>query len=157
DLGIEPGTQDANLSNRTFIRTHLTKSKLEKIYKREQKRGINSTYNLNALKALIDIGPDGQGETEYAEYVIPSQDNQLLTDTETYSLIACYSPDPEEEIVTFHPSINQWVRKVENNSKFGFPRILFLVIDPAELSPLGDSRVRLASPNQNLMMALRQN
>jgi hypothetical protein len=32
-----------------------------------------------------------------------------------------------------------------------------LVIDPAELSPFGDSRVRLASPNQNFMMALRQN
>lgn len=31
------------------------------------------------------------------------------------------------------------------------------MIDPAELSPFGDSRVRLASPNQNFMMALRQN
>ena len=44
-----------------------------------------------------------------------------------------------------------------NKSKFGFPRVIMLVIDPAELSPFGDSRVRLASPNQNFLMALRQN
>jgi hypothetical protein len=44
-----------------------------------------------------------------------------------------------------------------NKSKFGYPRTLFLVIDPAELSPFGDSRVRLASPNQNFLMILRQN
>jgi hypothetical protein len=47
--------------------------------------------------------------------------------------------------------------KYPNKSKFGYPRTLFLVIDPAELSPFGDSRVRLASPNQNFLMALRQN
>lgn len=157
DLGIEPGVQDANLSNYVYIRQPFTPNKLKKIYKRESKNAANTTWNLKALKALLEVGPDGQGESEYAEWVIPSQEGQLPLDSETYTLVTRYSSDTDDDIITFSPTLNKWLRKVPNRSKFGFPRIIFMVIDPAELSPLGDSRVRLASPNQNLMMALRQN
>jgi len=155
DLGIEGGIQDANLSNFHYVKTNFTPTKLEKIYKRE-KKNINTTWDIKAVKALLDAGPDGSGQSEYDEWLIPSQSGSD-TSSETFTLITRYSADPEDDIVTFSPSLKKALRGVPNRSKFGFPRVLFLVIDPAELSPLGDSRVRLASPNQNLAMALRQN
>lgn len=155
DLGIEPGIQDMNLSNYWYVKTQYTPTKLKNIYKRE-KNNKNTTWNIRALKALIDAGPDGNGQTEYAEWLIPSEQGSD-TSANTYILVQRYSSDPSEDIITFSPSLTQNVRAVPNRSKFGFPRVLSLVIDPAELSPAGDSRVRLASPNQNLAMALRQN
>jgi len=155
DLGIEPGVQDMNLSNYWYVKTQYTPTKLKNIYKRE-KNNKNTTWNIRALKALIDAGPDGNGQTEYAEWLIPSEQGSD-TSANTYILVQRYSADPSEDIITFSPSLTQNVRAVPNRSKFGFPRVLSLVIDPAELSPAGDSRVRLASPNQNLAMALRQN
>lgn len=155
DIGIEPGVQDANLSSYWYVKTQFTPTKLKNIYKRE-KKNKNTTWNVKALKALLDIGPDGSGQTEYAEWLIPSE---LTTETsaETYILVTRYSADPSDDIVTFSPNLSEELRSVPNRSKFGYPRVLFMVVDPAELHPLGDSRVRLASPNQNLMMALRQN
>ena len=155
DLGVEPGIQDMNLSNYWYVKTQYTPMKLKNIYKRE-KNNKNTTWNIRALKALIDAGPDGNGQTEYAEWLIPSEQGSD-TSANTYILVQRYSADPSEDIITFSPSLTQNVRAVPNRSKFGFPRVLSLVIDPAELSPAGDSRVRLASPNQNLAMALRQN
>lgn len=155
DIGIEPGIQDANLSNYFFVKTQFTPTKLNSIYKRE-KKNKNTTWNVNALKALIDAGPDGTGQTEYSEWLIPSEQG-TDTSSETFTIITKYSADTSDDIISFSPSLSQELRTVPNRSKFGYPRILFMVIDPAELSPLGDSRVRLASPNQNLMMALRQN
>lgn len=156
DIGIEPGTQNANLSSYVYVRTSYTPYKLKKILKKESKKAV-STWNLKALRALIEAGPDGQGETEYAEWLIPSQQGTVDTDTDKFTIITRFSSDPEDDIISFSPILSEELRTVENRSKFGYPRILFLVIDQAELSPFGDSRVRLASPNQNLMMALRQN
>lgn len=158
DFAIEPGTLDGNHSPYFYIRTKMTPLKLQGIYDRESKKPAGkSTYNLPALKALIETGPDSSGSSDYAEYVIPSEVSKIEASAETYDIITRYYYDTSIPTETFSPSINQVIRTVENKSKFGFPRILFLVIDPAELSPFGDSRVRLASPNQNFMMALRQN
>lgn len=156
DIGIEPGTQNANLSSYVYVRTSYTPYKLKKILKKESKKAA-TTWNLKALRALIEAGPDGQGETEHAEWLIPSQQGTVNTDTDKFTIITRFSSDPEDDIISFSPILSEELRTVENRSKFGYPRILFLVIDQAELSPFGDSRVRLASPNQNLMMALRQN
>lgn len=155
DIGIEPGVQDISSSNYWYVRTQFTPTKLKNIYKKE-KSNKNTTWNVKALKALIDAGPDGSGETEYAEWLIPSQQGTDIA-SETFTLITRYSRDPSEDIISFSPTLSQELRTVPNRSKFGYPRVLGLVIDTAELSPFGDSRVRLASPNQNLMMALRQN
>jgi len=155
DIGVEPGIQDMNLSSYWWVTTQYTPSKLKNIYKRE-KNNKNTTWNIRALKALLDAGPDGNGQTEYAEWLIPSEQGSD-TSANTYILATRYSADPSDDIITISPKLSKDVRTVPNRSKFGFPRVLSLVIDPAELSPAGDSRVRLASPNQNLAMALRQN
>lgn len=158
DFAIEPGTQDGSLSPYFYIRTKMTPGKLQAIYDREKKKPEGqSTYNVKALEALIATGPDSSGSADYAEYVTPMEQSKVEAGAETFDLITRYYYDTAKSIETFSPSINQIIRTVPNRSKFGFPRVLFLVIDPAELSPFGDSRVRLASPNQNFLMALRQN
>ena len=156
DVGVEPGVQDANLSGYHYVRTQYTPSKLKKIYNRE-KNNPTTTWNTKAIKALLEAGPDGTGASEYAEWLIPSQQGTIPDGADTYTMVTRYSADIEDDIIYFSPSLTQELRTVPNRSKFGYPRVLFLVIDPAELVPFGDSRVRLASPNQNLMMALRQN
>lgn len=157
DFAIEPGTQDGSLSPYFYIRTKMTPLKLEYIYEREKEKGSASTWNIPALKALITAGPDSSGAADYAEYVTPMEQSKIEASAETFDIITRYSMNSKEDICTFSPGINQILREVPNRSKFGYPRTLFLVIDPAELSPFGDSRVRLASPNQNFLMALRQN
>lgn len=156
DFAIEPGIQDGNHSPWTPIRTKMTPSKLQAIYDREKDKGAASTWNIPALKALLAIGPDSSGAADYAQYITPMEQAKVDANAETYDIITRYNSS-REDIETFSPSINQVLRTVSNRSKFGYPRVLFLVIDPAELSPFGDSRVRLASPNQNFLMALRQN
>lgn len=158
DFVIEPGVQEGSHSSYFYIRTKMTPGKLKNILKRESaKPAGQSTYNLKALQALVDIGPDSNGSSDYAMYLIPSEQAKIESNAETYDIITRYPINTDEPICTFNPSINQKLRTVENKSKFGYPRTLFLVIDPAELSPFGDSRVRLSSPNQNFLMALRQN
>ncbi len=157
DFAIEPGVQEGSHSPYFYIRTKMTPGKLQNIYDTEKSKGAASTWNIVALKALITTGPDSSGSSDYAEYVTPMEQSKIEAGAETYDIITRYSFDKADDICTFSPSINQELRLVPNRSKFGYPRTLFLVIDPAELSPFGDSRVRLASPNQNFLMALRQN
>lgn len=157
DFAIEPGVQEGSWSPYFYIRTKMTPGKLQNIYNRESKKGAASTWNIQALKALIAAGPDSSGAADYAEYVTPMEQSKIEANAETFDIITRYSINKEDDICTFSPGINQILREVPNRSKFGYPRTLFLVIDPAELSPFGDSRVRLASPNQNFLMALRQN
>lgn len=158
DFAIEPGIQEGSHSRWFYIRTKWTPGKLDDVIAREEaKPESQRTYNVTALKALKAAGPDSSGAADYAEYLIPSDQSKIETNAETFDIITRYPIGTNDAICTFSPGINQILREVENKSKFGFPRTLFLVIDPAELSPFGDSRVRLASPNQNFMMALRQN
>lgn len=158
DIAIEPGTQEGSHSSYFYVRSKWTPGKLQALYDREKaKPKGQSTYNLAALKALIAAGPDSSGAADYAQYITPMEQSKIEINAETFDIITRYPANSKESICTFSPGINQILREVENKSKFGFPRTLFLVIDPAELSPFGDSRVRLASPNQNLLMALRQN
>jgi hypothetical protein len=158
DFAIEPGTQEGSHSPYFYIRTKWTPGKLKNLYDREKaKPAGQSTYNIPALAALIASGPDSSGAADYANYVTPMEQSKIEVGADTFDIITRYSINVEDAICTFSPGINQILREVPNRSKFGFPRILFLVIDPAELSPFGDSRVRLASPNQNFLMALRQN
>lgn len=157
DFAIEPGVQEGSHSPYFYIRTKMTPGKIKNILAREEKKGTATTWNIPALKALIAAGPDSSGAADYAMYVTPMEQSKIEAGAETYDIITRYSINKEDDICTFSPGINQILREVNNRSKFGYPRTLFLVIDPAELSPYGDSRVRLASPNQNFLMALRQN
>lgn len=158
DFAIEPGVHDGSHSTYFWIRDKWTWGKLEEVIRREERKPAGqSTWNIEALKALRAQGPDSSGAADYAEYVTPDKEAQLEADAETFDILTRYSNDPEQPIVTISPSVNQKLRTMSNRSKFGYPRTLFLVIDPAELSPFGDSRVRIASPNQNFLMVLRQN
>lgn len=158
DFAIEPGVQDGSHSTYFYIRTKWTPGKLNQIIAREEaKPAGQSTYDVEALKALRAQGADSSGAADYAQYLTPDQQGKADITIETFDILTRYSNDASDPIVTLSPYINRPLRTVENRSKFGYPRILFLVIDPAELSPFGDSRVRLASPNQNFLMALRQN
>lgn len=158
DFAIEPGVQDGSHSTYFYIRTKWTPGKLAQIIAREeQKPAGQSTYDVVALKALQAQGADSSGAADYADYLTPDQQGKADIQVETFDILVRYSNDANQPIVTLSPYINRPLRTVENRSKFGYPRTLFLVIDPAELSPFGDSRVRLASPNQNFLMALRQN
>lgn len=158
DFSIEPGTQEGSHSPYFWIRTKWTPGKLNDVISRESKKPASKrTYNLDALKAMKAAGANSNGTADYAEYLTPMEQSKIDADAETYDILTRYCNDTSKPIITITPGINQKLRVVENRSKFGFPRTLFLVIDPAELSPFGDSRVRLASPNQNFLMALRQN
>lgn len=158
DFAIEPGVQDGSHSTYFYIRTKWTPGKLNQIIAREEaKPAGQSTYDVEALKALRAQGADSSGAADYAQYLTPDQQGKADITIETFDILTRYSNDANEPIVTLSPYINRPLRTVDNRSKFGYPRTLFLVIDPAELSPFGDSRVRLASPNQNFLMALRQN
>jgi len=135
----------------------MTPGKLQGIYDKESKKDTGvTTWNIKALKALIAQGPDSNGSADYGEYLTPMEQSKIDASADTYDIISRY-PTQGGPVCTFSPGINQKLRTVPTRSKFGYPRTLFLVIDPAELSPFGDSRVRLASPNQNFLMALRQN
>lgn len=158
DFAIEPGVQDGSHSTYFYIRTKWTPGKLDQIIAREEKKPAGqSTYDVAALKALRAQGADSSGAADYAEYLTPDQQGKADVEVETFDILTRYSNDANQPIVTISEYINRPLRTVSNRSKFGYPRTLFLVIDPAELSPFGDSRVRLASPNQNFLMALRQN
>lgn len=158
DFAIEPGVQDGSHSTYFYIRTKWTPGKLNQIIAREEKKPAGqSTYDVAALKALRAQGADSSGAADYAEYLTPDQQGKADVEVETFDILTRYSNDANQPIVTLSEYINRPLRTVPNRSKFGYPRTLFLVIDPAELSPFGDSRVRLASPNQNFLMALRQN
>lgn len=158
DFAIEPGVQDGSHSTYFWIRTKWTPGKLDEIIRREAaKPEGQSTYNVAALRALRAQGADSNGAADYSEYLTPDQQGKADINVETFDILVRHSNDPNQPIVTLSPVINTPLRTVDNRSKFGYPRTLFLVIDPAELSPFGDSRVRLASPNQNFLMALRQN
>ena len=158
DFAIEPGVQEGSHSTYFYVRTKWTPGKLDSVIARESKKPASQrTYNVDALKALRSQGADGGGAADYAQYLTPPEQSKIEMSAETYDMITRYPLDPSLPICMFSPSINQMVRRVDNRSKFGYPRNLMLVIDPAELSPFGDSRVRLASPNQNFLMALRQN
>jgi hypothetical protein len=158
DFAIEPGVQDGSHSTYFYIRTKWTPGKLDQIIAREEKKPAGqSTYDVSALKALRAQGADSSGAADYAEYLTPDQQGKADVEVETFDILTRYSNDSSQPIVTLSEYINRPLRTVDNRSKFGYPRTLFLVIDPAELSPFGDSRVRLASPNQNFLMALRQN
>lgn len=158
DFAIEPGVQDGSHSTYFYIRTKWTPGKLNQIIAREEaKPAGQSTYDVEALKALRAQGADSSGAADYAQYLTPDQQGKADITIETFDILTRYSNDASQPIVMLSPYINRPLRTVDNRSKFGYPRTLFLVIDPAELSPFGDSRVRLASPNQNFLMALRQN
>lgn len=146
DVVIETGVFDAADSYRDKIRTRVTKNKLKSLIEKA-KNNPNTTWDVSALEELLALGPNASslGNRESApRYNITSN-----KDDNTFDIITDYRNIPYGEITTYSLAINRPLRVIKSKSKFGYPRLTFLVIDPAQLTPFGVSRVRLATPSAN--------
>lgn len=146
DIVIEPGVFDISDSSYGQVRTRVTRNQLKRI-RDAAKKNPNTTWNVEALDELIALDPSSEN---LSQYVSQPRDNQSLSlNNSTYDIITRYEYGPLGEITTFATNLKKPLRKYNSKSKFGYPRINFLVIDPAQLTPFGVSRVRLASPSAN--------
>ena len=147
DFSVERGVFDFNESYKDKVRTRVTKSRLKKIIK-SAKANPETTWDVKALEELLKAGPNatsGQSASNSApRYNISGDRNN-----NTFELITDYTNEPYGEITVFSPAIERPLRTFNSKSKFGYPRLTGLVIDPAQLTPFGVSRVRLASPAAN--------
>lgn len=145
DIVIEPGVFDVSDTPNAHVRTRATRSRLKKL-RDAAKNNPNTTWNPKALDELIQMDPTSQ---TLSQYVSNARQNQSMSNADTYDIITRYEYGPFGEICTYAPNIKEPLRMQKSKSKFGYPRVNFLVIDPAQLTPFGVSRVRLASPSAN--------
>ena len=129
------------------IRTRVTKAKLKDLYK-SAKSNPDTLWNVEALKELIEAGPNAENYNN--SYSNPRSVGNNDNANYQYDIITRYGVGPEYTIDIFSPQITDKVlMSTKSLSKFGFPRVTLLVIDPAQLTPFGISRARLASPMAN--------
>jgi hypothetical protein len=149
DTAPEPGITDSNESGYHYVVANLTPSRVRKILRAAQ-GNPSTSWNVDALKRLLDSAPRPK---EYSIYETPARQNQAGESAgPAYQIVTRYETGIDGTIVTFSPDMTDLpLRVLESKSRFGYPRVHYLVIDPAALTPFGVSRVRLASPNQNLM------
>lgn len=149
DTAPEPGIQDHNETGYDYVVANLTPSRVRKILKAAQAND-QTTWNIPALQQLLAMTPVA---TTYSIYESAAKQNQPGEQAgPTYQFITRYETGPDASIITFNPQLTEApLRVMDSKSKWGYPRVIYLVIDPAGLTPFGISRVRLASPNQNLM------
>ena len=154
DLDPEPGIQDFNEAGHFYTVANLTKTRVRKI-RDAAKANPNTLWNVPLLDKLLEEAPTGNN---YSIYQSDPNQKKAAEQAPTYTFVTKLEVGRGGKFVTFCPQIEEdALRVVDNRSKFGFPRVQALVIDPAALSPFGISRVRLASPWQNLMNAFLQN
>lgn len=149
DLGVEPGITDGNEQGFSYVVANLTRSRVQKIL-RKAKENPNTSWNPIALQRVLDTDPRTRNYSQF----LPVTRRYSSSEAEgpTYQFITRKETGPGAVDITFCPDIEDVPLRVLNSrSKFGYPKVLMLVIDPAQLSPFGISRVRLASPMQNLM------
>jgi hypothetical protein len=148
DVVIEPGVFDASNSRYYDVRTRVTKGAFADLI-RNAKANKQTNWNVKALEAMYAAGPqsfDGN------RYVSTPKQNAGLNHEEQFDFITRCGVGPYYSINVFspqQPDDDKPLMSIKSKSKFGYPRISFLVIDPAQLSPFGISRARLASPMAN--------
>ena len=150
DTSPEPGIQDHNETGYDYVVANLTPSRVKRILAKAEKNP-DTTWNPPALRQVLESSPRAKS---YSIYESDPRRNQAGDDIgPTYQFVTRYPVgEPQGPVVTFCPEVTEAPLRVMNSrSKWGYPRIQYLVIDPAALTPFGISRVRLASPNQNLM------
>jgi hypothetical protein len=149
DNAPEPGIQDHNETGFDYVVANLTPSRVRKILKAAL-RNPDTTWNVAALKQVLASTPV---PPTYSIYEGAARMNQPGEQSgPTYQFVTRYETGPESTIITFCPQVSEApLRVMDSRSKWGYPRVIYLVIDPAALTPFGQSRVRLASPNVNLM------
>lgn len=149
DTCPEPGIQDHNETGFDYVVANLTPSRVRKILKAAQ-ANPHTSWNVAALQAVLAATPR---PTTYSIYESAAKRNQPGEESgPTYQFVTRRETGPDATDITFCPDVRETpLRVIESRSKWGYPKVIYLVIDPASLTPFGVSRVRLASPNQNLM------
>lgn len=149
DSSPEPGIQDHNETGYDYVVAHLTPSRVRKILAQAE-ADPETSWNTQGLRHILENSPK---PTNYSQYQSQPRQNQAgEAAAPTYEFVTRYETGKGATVVTFCPEYpDAPLRVMESRSKWGYPRIMYLVIDPAALTPFGVSRVRLASPNQNLM------
>lgn len=149
DLVIEPGIFDSSNSGYYHVRTRVTKGALKELIE-NAKSNKNTLWNVPALEAMLETGG---GAFEANRYLSFPRQNPGLGSEEQYDFITRYGTGAYYPIKVWSPQQSDGVEgslmDIKSKSKFGYPRVTLLVIDPADLSPFGVSRARLASPMKN--------
>lgn len=149
DTSPEPGISDSNESGYHYTTANLTPSRVRKMLKKAE-ANPDTTWNVPMLRKVLESTARAKDYSQYES--APKKNTAGQEAGPTYEFVNRYETGPDSTIVTFCPDISEApLRVMDNNSKWGYPRVQYLVIDPAALTPFGISRVRLASPNQNLM------
>lgn len=149
DTSPEPGISDSNESGYHYVVANLTPGRVRKILDNAI-ANPNTAWNVPALQAVLESTPRAK---DYSMYESDPRKNAAAEQAgPTYQFVTRYETGPNATNVTFCPEYTEApLRVMDSRSKWGYPRVMYLVIDPAALTPFGISRVRLASPNQNLM------
>lgn len=147
DFGIEVGVMDFADSSFYDLRTRVTRSVLKR-HLASAKANKETTWNIKNLELLLSSEPNGTND-----YGVDTSDLRkdlaMYAAQGTYDLITRYEIGPYYKICIFEAHTGLVLRETKSNSKFGYPRLQALVIDPAQLTPFGISRVRLASAPAN--------
>lgn len=144
DIVIETGILDSADSPFYQVRTRITKMRLEQLIE-SAKANPETTWKVKALERLLESGPN----TDLYNEMMSEPSSVGNVGQDTFDFITHYENKPFGDIIVFCPSIDEPLRETKSKSKFGFPRVNFLVLDPAHLSPFGKSRARLATPMAN--------
>lgn len=148
DVVVEPGVFDASNSQYYHVRTRVTKGAMKELIKNAE-ANKNTLWNVPALKAMLETGGSAYNNNRYES--IPRQ-NAGLGSEESFDFITRYGVGAYYPIKVWSPQQadgDDPLMDIKSKSKFGYPRVTLLVIDPADLSPFGISRTRLASPMKN--------
>lgn len=149
DTSPEPGISDANESAYHYVVASLTPSRVKKILA-AAKANPDTLWNIPALEQVLASSPRSKNYSIYQSD--PRKNLAGESAGPTYQFVTRYETGVGAKFITFCPEVSEGpLRVIESKSKWGYPRVQYLVIDPAPLTPFGISRVRLASPNQNLM------
>ena len=146
DFAIRKGVLDASESDFYDVRTRKTKAELQALLK-AAKANPDTTWNKSALAELLSRPPSDNANYEQSTPDILNGGGKLAEGT--YEIITRYGTGPFYDIVVWSPGLDKPLRVTKSKSKFGYPRLQALVIDPNPLSPFGVSRVRLASAPAN--------
>lgn len=148
DFAVEKGILDFADSGFYSVRSRVPVSRARSILKKAKQDPKNTTWKIKELEELIKSGPNNT--SDYATEISELRSGQSLSDSEsTFEWITRYGVGPFYTVDVFEAHTGKHLRSAKSNSKFGYPRMQGLVIDPAQLTPFGVSRVRLASAPAN--------
>lgn len=145
DIVIEPGVFDASNSQYYHVRTRVTKGALKQLIK-NAKANKKTLWNVKELEAMLTVGPQA---FDYNRFLPATRQNAGINAESQFDIITRYGVGPFYPVTVWSPQAEKPLMQIKSKSKFGYPRVSLLVIDPDQMSPFGISRAKLASPMVN--------